>query len=185
MRKSTKNGFTTMLSSLVIIMLVVIVVGFIFFRTDGLTTGYKEFYVKCGNDEIMADRSNFDIVLHKEYRFDIINEKDTILNSESSYSVKVVPNISSATTFNFKVDGVEHSYGDILSLTSGFVINAYDDYFTFCADYDLCSILQDFYHTDNVTDCPTSLDTDLPYFRLVISNRDNIVINVNFNLISE
>lgn len=185
-RKSTKSNFASILSSLVILMLVALVVGFLFVRTDGLTTGYKQFYVQCGNDTFMQDRENFSIVLGREYKFDIHNESDSITRQESSYQVKVVPNAISSTTFSFSVDGTTYNYGDLTSLSSQFVINAYDDYFTFKAIDDLTEIMQDKYNTENVVGCPTALNSGLPYFRIVITNVDNSEnININFNIKSE
>lgn len=183
--RKTDNNIATMLSSLVMIMLVVMVVGFFVFRTDGLTTGMKKFYVKYGSDNIMADKDNFTIVIGKEYKFDIINESDTFTNSESNYFVKIVTNDVKETKFSCLVNDTETKFTDITSLTNEFVINSYKSYFTLTANYDLTEMLQDIYKTENVVNCPTTIDSDLAYYKLVITSSDNETININFNLKSE
>lgn len=183
--KKTDNGFTTMLSSLIVLLLVVMVISFFANRTNDFTTTMKEFYVTCGNDDITADRQNFDIVINKTYRFDIHNDKDNLLQSESNYSVKIVPNVTSATTFVFNVEDTQINYADVLSLSNYFNVNVFDTHFTICATSDLTEMLQDFYKTDNIVNCPTTIDSGLAYYRLVIASDNNDTININFNLISE
>lgn len=183
-RKKSNTNFTSLLSGLVILMIVVVVLGFLFFRTDGLTTSLKQFYVKYGNEIIVGDVDNFNVVLNKEYKFEICSETDDIAQVRNYY-VSVIPN-SNVKSFEFNVDDVSYNYSDITSLTSGFIINASDKYFTFKANTDLLGLLQEKYNSDNVSNVPNSLDTLIPYFRLVITKTDiKDVININFNIKSE
>ena len=182
-RKSTKTDFSTILSSLFILILVVGVVGFLFIRTDNFTAPLKNFYVICGNDDIMQDRDNFDIVIGKEYKFEITN---TLGGADAGYIVSITPNITNESTFAFKVDGTSTNYSDIESLAKGFSIVAYDDYFTLQATMDLKDILQLYYSNNTLTDIPTALNSDIPYFKLVISSKNlTETININFNIKSE
>ena len=51
---------------------------------------------------------------------------------------------------------------------------------------DLSEILQLYYPSDTLLDVPTALDSDVPYFRLVVKVAgSDQVININFNLVSE
>lgn len=182
-RKST-NDFSTILSSIFILLLVVGVVGFLFIFTENFTTPLKNFYVTCGNDDFISDRENFDIVVGKEYKFEITTNID--LGTEKNYVVSVVPNVTSKTTFAFNVDGTQKQYADVESLAKGFVISASEDYFTIKATGDLKDILQVYYPTNNLTNVPTALNSDLPYFRLVVQSADlTETININFNIKSE
>lgn len=183
-RKSTKTDFSTILSSLLILLLVVGVVGFLFIRTDNFTSPLKNFYVTCGNDDIMQDRDNFDIVIGKEYKFKVNTNID--VGAENKYVVSVVPNETSKNSFTFKVDGKEYNFADIKTLTKGFAISTYEDYFTMTALNDMASILQLYFPTQTITDVPTTIDSGLIYYRLVIQSADYTeTINVNFNLKSE
>lgn len=183
-RKST-NDFSTILSSIFILLLVVGVVGFLFIRTDNFTAPLKTFYVTCGNDDIMQDRKSFDIVIGKEYKFKV-NTNIDVDGTENKYIVSVVPNETSKNSFTFKVDGEEYNFADVKTLTKGFAISTHEDYFTITALNDMASILQLYYPTQTITDVPTTIDSDLTYYRLVIQSADYTeTININFDLKSE
>lgn len=183
-RKST-NDFSTILSSIFILLLVVGVVGFLFIFTENFTTPLKNFYVTCGNDDFISDRENFDIVVGKEYKFEITTNIN-LSGTEKKYIVSVVPNEISTTTFSYNVDDKLCNYVDIQSLAKGFSIVAYDDYFVFTARNDLPEILKLYHGTQNIQNVPSVIDTDLPYFRLVVQSADlTETININFNLKSE
>jgi len=183
-RKST-NNLSTLLSSIFILLLVVGVVGFLFIFTENFTTPLKNFYVTCGNDNIISDRENFDIVVGKEYKFEIKTNLD-VDGTQNKYIVSVVPNETSTTAFTYDVDGTQYNYADLQTLAKGFSISAYEDYFIFVANMDLKDILQFYYPTSTISNVPTALDTDCPYFRLVIKSGDlTETININFNIKSE
>ena len=182
MSKRKSTDFSTILSSLFILLLVVGVVGFLFIFTENFTTPLKNFYVACGNDDIIGDRENFDIVLGKQYKFEI---NSNILNGTQNkkYFVSIVPNETSATSFMYTVDGVQYNFASLESLAKGFSISVYDDYFVLVADSDLQDILQMYYQGQTISGVPTAIDSNLPYFRLVIQNGNlTETININFNL---
>lgn len=183
-RKST-NDFSTILSSFIILLLVVGVVGFLFIFTENFTTPLKNFYVTCGNDDFISDRENFDIVVGKEYKFEITTNIN-VSGTDTKYIVSVVPNETSTTTFSYNVDGTEYNFADLESLIKGFSVSAYDDYFILTANMDLPDILQLYYPSATLENVPIAIDSDIPYFRLVVSSADNSeTININFNLKSE
>lgn len=179
MRKST-NNISSVLSSLSILMLVVVVVGFLFYRTDGFTTAYKQFYLVCGDDNIVGNRDNMPIKLNEEYRFDIVNKIAGLIDDDSNYVVKIVPKIDEKTNFTFIVDNEEKTYGDIESLTKCFELRLYTNYFILKATTDLPNMLQDLYSVDSVSNCPNIIDTATPYFTLIVmKGADEISINLS------
>lgn len=183
MKRKSTNSVSSFLSSVVILLVVVAVVGFLFYFTNNFTTELKGFYVKCGDETFIDDCQNFDIILNKEYKFDVVN---TYNKKSSSYTVSIIPNETSTTTFMFNVDETEINYADVESLAKGFSVNVYEDYFIFSASMDLLEILQLYYPLQTITNVPTAIDTELPYFRLTISTSDMAEeININFNLKSE
>lgn len=180
-RKSTKN-VSQFISSSLILLVVIFAVGFLFYFTNNFTTELKVFYVKYGNKTFVDDEMNYTIMKDKEYKFEVVN----MLGNDETYKISIIPNETSATAFTFKTDNEEKSYGDIEDLARGFIITAYDNYFIFKATKDLPEILSLYYQTSTLTDIPTAIDTDLPYFRLVISSSDMTeIININFNIKSE
>lgn len=100
--------------------------------------------------------------------------------------VSVVPNESAVASFTFKAGETDVNYQDMENLGKGFTLIPYDDYFTFTANKDLQEILQLYYPDKTVSGVPTALNSDIPYFRLVVKTSDSKqVININFNLASE
>lgn len=187
-RKKTNNGFATILSSLLMIMLVVIVIGFLYYRTDGLTTGIKEFYVKNGGNTFISDYSNFGVVVGREYKFDIVNTKDNLTNNETNYKLSIVPNTDiEETNFTYQVDGVNYKFHDLGSITRLFTISTNNNYFILSTDTDLAGMFQNLYWGSTITGVPTTIDSNVSYYKLVISSvGENVAtININFNLKSE
>ena len=181
MKIKNDSSFATILSSLVILLLVVTAVGFLYIFTDSFTTDLKNFYVKYGNDTIIADRENYDIVIGKEYKFEVINTLD---KNENGFVVSITPN--EKANFVFKVDGVDTEFMSLDNLVKGFYLVGYENYFVFSANMDLQEILELYFWGQNLTEVPTALNTDIPYFTLSISTKDMTqTININFNLISE
>lgn len=183
-RKST-NNISSILSSIVLVLLVVFVVGFLFVYTDNLKTPLKNFYVTCGHDKIISDRENFDIIMNKEYKFEITTNID-IDGTNNKYIVSVVPNETNKTAFAYEIDGAQCNYAELENLTKGFSIVANENYFSFKATKDLLEILQLYHPAKTISNVPTALDSDLPYFRLVVQSADQTeTININFNIKSE
>lgn len=182
-KKKNTTGFSAILSSVIILILVVGVVGLIFIFTDNFTTDVKMFYIKCNNTTFFGDYENFDIVKNKEYKFDVVNT----FGIDNQLEISVVPNTSiTESNFSFYANNIYHQYCYEESFTSAFEIKAYNNYFTFKVTKDLSDILATNYPTRTITGCPIALDSGIPYFRLVIISSDQTQkININFNLISE
>lgn len=181
-KKNSTNNFSTILSSIIILLIVVGALGFLFIRTENFSTTLKNFYVTCGDDNFFADRDNFDIIVGQEYKFEI-NSTINVSGNEKKYYVSVLPNETSTTAFEFNVGENTRKYADLESLTKGFQIVAYEDYFVLTANLDLHDILSLYFPSETLTNVPTAVDSDLPYFKLVIQNADKSeTININFNL---
>ena len=88
--------------------------------------------------------------------------------------------------FTFGIDGTETKFSEIESLSKGFSIVAFEDYFVLTATMELADILQLYYQTQTLTDVPTAIDSGVPYFKLVVSAPKLAeTININFNIKSE
>lgn len=182
MKKTTKR-FSSITVILLVIALVVMIVGFVAVLTDGFTTTPKEFYVKCGEDVIWGDRDSFNIVIGKDYKFEICN---TYSEVDNDYTISITPNEISSTAFSFNVDGKEVNFADIESLVKGFSLTANRNVITLVATMDLPEILQLYYPNKILTNVPNAIDSGCAYFKLTISAKDMVnVININLNLISE
>ena len=178
-----KKDMSSVLSAVVIFILAILCFSFLATSTDNFTAPLKDFYVVYGNDDIMNDRENFDIVKGKEYKFEVVN---TLGDGKDDYIVSIVPNQSAVAKFTFKAGETDVNYQDVENLGKGFTLIPHEDYFTLTANKDLLEILQLYYPSDTLSGVPTALDSDVPYFRLVIKvSGSTQVININFNLVSE
>ena len=176
-----KKSIFKIISILLTLSIIVACVLYLFFRTDGFQSGLNSFYLKCDEDTFMSEKENYDILLNNEYKFEIVSEKDKLFNKNGKYYVNVIPNDIETTAFSFKVDGENVKFDDVKSLSKGFIIKTYDNYFTIKALEDLPDILKSIYPGKEISDCPSSLNSEIPYFKLVVSN-ENESISVNFNL---
>lgn len=214
----SNNSFATILSSLVILFLVVVSLGYLVVRTDSFSSPSKDFYLKVGDDLIVSDRDNMNIVLNKQYKFDLISDFD-FSGTEGSFVVSVVPNelydfsfvpltvapmaLTPGDSPSFvvtdpddaseeanpfldgeKVEGLTY-WSDLKYITDAFSISIYDDYFIFTASMDLDEIIYLYYPNSAYYVVRTAIDTDIPFFRLVVENSKNETININFNIKSE
>ncbi len=178
-----KKDISSALSAVVIFILAILCFSFLATFTDNFTAPLKDFYVVCGNDDIMNDRENFDVIKDKEYKFEIVN---VLGDSKDDYTVSIVPNDSSVAAFTFKAGDTEKSFQDMESLGKGFLLSSRENYFTLKATKDLPEILQLYYPNETLSDVPKALDSDIPYFRLVVKVvGSDQVLNINFNLVSE
>lgn len=183
MKRKSKNNTSNVISSFVIMLVVLLSLGFLFVFTNGFTTELKNFYVECGSVRFIDDFDNYTVRLNKEYRFDIHN---TLGGADDGYIVSIKPNVIETTIFTFKSDGVKTNFSDIESLAKGFSILTYEDYFVLTVTMDLDEILQLYYPSSTLSDIPTAIDSDLPYFTLSISSSNMAeTININFNIKSE
>lgn len=181
-RKSTSNT-SNVISSIVIMLVVLLSLGFLFAFTNGFTTELKRFYVQCGKVTFVDDFKNYNLELGKEHIFEIHN---TLGSKDDGYVVSIKPNETATTTFTYKVDDEEKNYADLNSLAKGFSIVTYEDYFVLTANMDLPEMLQLYYPNSTLTDIPNAIDSGLPYFTLSISSGDmSETINIHFNIKSE
>ena len=178
-----KKDIPSMLSSILICVFAILCFSFLLTFTDNFTSPLKDFYVRCGNDDIMTDRENFTIVKGRSYKFEIVN---TLGTGYDDYIVSIVPNSSATSAFTFKSEGKDIQYQDISNLSKGFMLIPYDDYFVLTANMDLQEILQLYYPNATLTEIPTALDSEIPYFCLVVKVAGSTqVLRINFSLISE
>ena len=175
MAKRQKSGLTTILSIFAVLLVVVGVAGLISNFTGNQTTSQNRFYVKYDNEEITSDIENFEMVVGRDYKFEI----------GSNVNVYVIPNNTPETAFTYSVNDTNYNYTDMENISKGFSITASDNYFVFKATKDLQDILRMFYSSplQVINNVPTAINSGLPYFKLVIQSADELqTININFSL---
>ena len=182
MKKRKSTDISNALTGVVIFLVVAMVVGFLFVFTNNFTSPLRNFYVSYGNDDIITDRDNFEIELGKEYKFKV-HTHFKLEDNQSRYIVTLTPNPSH--DFTFQANEEEIQYSSLETLSKGFEIDTFSDYFNFTAHFDLPQILQMYYPSQTLKDVPSAADSGIPYFTLTVHNHDKSeCININFSLLS-
>ena len=180
-KNSDKFEITYIFIAMLVVMLLLLVIGFIAKFTNNFTSDFATFYVEHDGKTITSDRGGYIFDKDVEYRFDVGYPLGVFNKEKLSYNVKVVPNITDETNFEF-TDGVEtFKYSDITDLTEQFYIQQYEDYFTLTADKPLKEIIESAYES-TFTGIPT-INFEQDYLKLVISSVDNSAsISLTFNV---
>lgn len=183
-KSKTANKFS-ITSMFMILFIVFIAVGMLFVFRENYKSPLKTFYITCENEAFINDTENFNMVIGKEYKFKITTNI-SIKGNDNKCSVAIVPNNAENTNFTFTSDGTEIEFNTMESLTKGFVLSACDDGFTLIATMDLIEIIELYYPNTTISGCPTAIDSDISYFKMVISSvEQSKIINININLKSE
>lgn len=161
---------------ILIVLLLVGTVGIVIKFTNGGTTDFKTFYVEA-DGKTYLDSGKF-ALKHGENRFET---KYTFANNNADkhkgYTVKIVPNTTEETDFNFVFNGETISFGSIGDLTASFDIRK--DKTGFCiVDNGITveSVLQDIFGDIELNDI--QFDYSKAYFNLIVSsyNGENSVV---------
>lgn len=174
-----KNKSSSILvSSFIILLLVVGVVGVLFAFTETYSPTLKSFHITYNDEEIISDKT-LDIVIGEKYKFEI-STNIRAGDSNKKCSVAIVPN--EQANFTFKSNDTDIEFASMESLLKGFVLLVDGDYFTLIAPFDLPEILGIYYPNTTISNCPSAIDSGLAYFKMVVSSADNSK-TVNINLI--
>ncbi len=168
-----------LLTSFVIVLLVVGVIGVLFSFTETYSPILKTFHINYNGEEIINDME-LDIVIGEKYNFEIVTNIRAG-DSDKKCSVAIVPN--EQANFTFKSDDTDIEFSSMESLLKGFVVLIDGDSFTLIAPFDLPEILEIYYPNTTISNCPSAVDSDVAFFKMIISSPDNSkTINIYFNL---
>ena len=167
MSKKNNNSFNNFVAILSILF-VVAIVGFVFKFTNGFNEDLKTFYIEHNDKQILATDSQMTFNVEKEYRFDC---KYISTPEDNTFNLKVVPNATEETNFNYTVDGELCKWSDVKDLTSFFTIDKQENYFTilFPASFSIEHVLNCLYPEREVVILDDLLD-DQYYYTLHVSN---------------
>lgn len=165
------------------VLLVVAIVGFVFTFTNGLNEDLKTFYVERNGKLIVAADSQTSFDTESENRFDCkyMSQPD----EDNLFTVKVVPNVTDKTDFDYTVDGISYKWSETNDLTACFDIDKQKDYFiiSFPADFSIETVLRSLYPDKEVI-IPDTLSFSEYYYTLQISNyNDSITYCIDFNIL--
>lgn len=161
-----------LLSYILILLVIVALVGFAAFYTDGFTSSFKTFYVVQGDLTIMERKAVFfpnneDLRFDVKYTFGFLNKQEL-----KDYDVKVVPDITDKNDFDFTVDDLFYTYSDEKDFTGVFDIKQYEDYFTVnIRDYKYLADVLSAQYSGKVVYAP-EIPISLGYLTLIVTSYD-------------
>lgn len=185
-RTKISGGFSTILSTLIMSLIMCMLVSFVYKRTDEFTGGFKSFYIEYGNTKINNDFNHLTFESGKVYNFEIESTIDDLKDNDRNYKVSVIANPDVEYTIHLYKDGVYY-YKSLSEVDLNL-------YFSFTYGKDNFSIsdsrgtLENFINSqfkdyDFVDFEMMPIYSKKAYFRLVVSSlKDVETINIDFNL---
>ena len=156
---------------LLIALVLVGAIGIILKFTNNGTTAFKTFYVEV-NGKICIDKTQISLPLGENMRFETkyIFASNKAENHKG-YSVKVVPNKTEKTKFDYTVDGNSYEFTSQTDFTAGFDIVKDETGFTLKNDgLTVEKVLQKMYSGQTVEFNYEALDMSNAYFNLIVSS---------------
>ena len=180
-----KKKVSELISSLLIFLLCIGILGVFFRFSNGFEEEFKSFYVTYDGKAIFATESELYFSHGKDYRFDVkytfefsgYDETET-----KGYSVKIVPNVEDKTDFMFMVDGEEYLYSNVTDLTKGFEIDKQDSYFVLSItdSMSLESVLEMVYGKDVEFSTGVSRPSGYLYTLMISSYDESVMYYIDF-----
>ena len=126
MQNKTIRVITYVLLGLV----VVGVIGFVAYFTNGFKSDFKTFYINVDGKDVMESDGGYKVSKGKPLEIKVKYVFSGATNQKKEYSVKVVPNIIDGRDFTFSDGKEEKSFQSVENITSGFDIKKTENGFT-------------------------------------------------------
>ena len=125
-----QNKTIRILSYALLGLLVVGVIGFVAYFTNGFKSDFKTFYITVDGKDIMESDGGYKVSKGKPLEIKVKYVFSAGSNQKKEYSVKVVPNIIDGRDFTFSDEKEEKSFQSVEDVTSGFDIKKTENGFT-------------------------------------------------------
>lgn len=179
--KRTNGKIGKVFAYVFLLLVIAAIIGFIVHFTNGFTSDFATFYVQVDDtmytDIGVVELQNYEPVrFETKYTFKQGNEK------HRGYNMKIVPNITDETNFDFTVDGKVFSFAGESDFSKVFDIKRDEVGFEIInKKLSMEKILQSMYAYKNVAfDCTFDMENKI-YFNLVVSSyneKQEIVIGL-------
>lgn len=126
MQNKTIRVITYVLLGLVIVG----VIGFVAYFTNGFKSDFKTFYISVDGKDIMESDGGYMVSNDKPLEIKVKYVFSAGSNQKKEYSVKVVPNTIDGRDFTFSDGKEEKSFQSVENITSGFDIKKTESGFT-------------------------------------------------------
>ena len=125
-----QNKTIRILSYALLGLVVVGVIGFVAYFTNGFKSDFKTFYINVDGKDIMESDGGYKVSKGKPLEIKVKYVFSGASNQKKKYSVKVVPNIINGRDFTFSDGKEEKSFQSVENITSGFDIKKTENGFT-------------------------------------------------------
>lgn len=160
------SKIVTAIVYIAIILLVLGIVGFILKLTNGGTDEFKLFYLTNENGDVYGSTDSEKVASKAETKFGV----NYTFSDGKDFSVKILPNVTDETDFEYTVGGEPYKFSEIENLNAAFNVKLYDDYFTIEMPEDMSQVMKILYG-DEVVEIPDGIDiTRKPYFKMVVKS---------------
>ena len=111
-------------------LLVVGVIGFVAYFTNGFKSDFKTFYINVGGKDIMESDGGYKVSKGKPLEIEVKYVFSGATNQKKEYTVQIVPNIIDGRDFTFSDGKEEKTFQSVEDVTSGFDIKKTENGFT-------------------------------------------------------
>ena len=125
-----QNKTIRILSYALLCLLVVGVIGFVAYFTNGFNSDFKTFYINVDGKDVMESDGGYKVSKGKPLEIKVKYVFSGATNQKKEYSVKVVPNTIDGRDFTFSDEKEEKSFQSVENITSGFDIKKTESGFT-------------------------------------------------------
>ena len=125
-----QNKTIRILSYALLGLLVVGVIGFVVYFTNGFKSDFKTFYINVDGKDVMESDGGYKVSKGKPLEIKVKYVFSGATNQKKEYSVKVVPNTIDGRDFTFSDGKEEKSFQSVEDITSGFDIKKTENGFT-------------------------------------------------------
>lgn len=125
-----QNKTIRILSYALLGLLVVGVIGFVAYFTNGFKSDFKTFYINVDGKDVMESDGGYKVSKGKPLEIKVKYVFSGATNQKKEYSVKVVPNTIDGKDFTFSDEKEEKSFQSVEDITSGFDIKKTENGFT-------------------------------------------------------
>lgn len=154
---------------IVIILLLIAIVGFFAYFTNGFTGDFKSFYVVCNENTVMSTGSGYHLSASEPLNVDVCYTFGFLSKEITGYQVKVIPNAD----FDFKVDGNLYSFISEPDITECFNIDYQEKSFTIAPKGGIDLMLSIMYPDGEIEVDKDSINFDSNLVKIIVSSVDN------------
>ena len=173
--KSANLKVSKVLTYILIFLVIVGVLGFVAYFTNGFTGDFKEFYVNVDGKNVLSETKGVMLAADAPLCANVKYTFGAVSKDISGYHLAVLP----ATDFDFTVDGEPHKFADEKDLSAGFEITEGEEEFTLTPKGSLVEMLQAVYPDSEIVLDKSKVPIDVDLFKVVVYSEDksaNVII---------